>query len=159
VVLTGSGIKMKLKTIGLTDVNTHESVVIVEPSNIYGCRLAENVFIGPFCEIQNDVVIGPQTRIQSHTFICSYVTIGANCFVGHGVMFINDKFEDGSPAKGDKSKWRSTVIGANVAIGSNATILPVTICDNVTIGAGSVVTRSIVKPGKYAGSPARKMGD
>jgi acetyltransferase-like isoleucine patch superfamily enzyme len=72
-------------------------------------------------------------------------------------MFINDLFSDGGPARGDKSKWRSTRIGNNVSIGSNATILPVNICDNVVIGAGSVVTKNIEEPGIYAGNPAKKI--
>jgi acetyltransferase-like isoleucine patch superfamily enzyme len=83
------------------------------------------------------------------------VKIGSYCFIGHGVMFINDKFLNGSNAKGDKSKWLRTVIEKNVYIGSNATILPVRICSNVVIGAGSVVTKDINKPGIYAGNPAK----
>ena len=70
-------------------------------------------------------------------------------------MFINDLFSNGGPANGDKSLWKSTRIGSNVSIGSNATILPVNICDNVVIGAGSVVTKDIVKPGTYVGNPAK----
>lgn len=130
-------------------------VTIVEPVNLYGCRLADNVFVGPFVEIQSDVTIGARTRVQSHAFICSLVTVGADCFVGHGVMFVNDRFSTGGPARGDVSLWASTVIGDRVSIGSNATIMPVTICDDVVIGAGSIVTRSITKPGIYVGNPAR----
>ena len=73
------------------------------------------------------------------------------------MVFINDLFKDGSPAGGDVSKWKSTLIGSNVSIGSNATLLPVKICDNVVIGAGSVVTKSIHEPGIYAGNPAKKI--
>jgi acetyltransferase-like isoleucine patch superfamily enzyme len=127
------------------------------PSNLYGCKLEENVFVGPFVEIQKGVKVGKSTRIQSHTFICELVTIESFCFIGHGVMFINDKFINGRPAGGDKSKWMSTHIGHNVSIGSNSTILPVTICDNTVIGAGSVVTKDIDKPGVYAGNPARQL--
>jgi acetyltransferase-like isoleucine patch superfamily enzyme len=83
------------------------------------------------------------------------VTIGADCFIGHGVMFVNDRFSGGGPARGDMSKWEATVIGDRVSIGSNATIMPVTICDDVVIGAGAVVTKSIDVPGSYAGNPAR----
>jgi acetyltransferase-like isoleucine patch superfamily enzyme len=83
------------------------------------------------------------------------VEIGKNCFVGHGVMFINDLFSKGGPARGEKSLWRQTKIGDNVSIGSNATILPVEVCDNVVIGAGSVVTKDIKESGVYAGNPAR----
>lgn len=137
------------------DVDFGEAVVIVAPANVYGCRLGDGVFVGPFVEIQKDVEIGPRTRIQSHAFICELVTIGSDCFVGHGVMFVNDVFAHGGPARGDKTLWRVTRIGDRVSIGSNATILPVNICDDVVIGAGAVVTRDIVAPGIYAGNPAR----
>ena len=131
------------------------NVKVVEPCNIYGCQIDDNCFIGPFVEIQKDVSIGKNTKIQSHTFICELVTIGSKCFIGHGVMFINDLFSNGGPAQGDKSLWKKTIIGNNVSIGSNATILPITICDDVVIGAGAVVTKNIDKPGIYAGNPAR----
>ena len=72
-------------------------------------------------------------------------------------MFINDKFSDGKPANGNKRKWKNTKISTNVYIGSNSTILPVNICSNVVIGAGSVVTKDISKPGKYFGNPAKKI--
>lgn len=132
-------------------------VKIVEPVNMYGCSIGDNCFIGPFVEIQKDVSIGANTKIQSHTFVCELVTIGLDCFIGHGVMFINDLFSEGGPAAGDKSKWKSTQIGDRVSIGSNATILPVDICNNVVIGAGSVVTKNITQPGVYAGNPAKKI--
>jgi len=132
-------------------------VTIVEPCNLYECTLGEQVFVGPFCEVQKGVVIGARTRIQSHTFICELVTLGADCFVGHGVMFVNDLFEKGGPARGDQSLWKATVIGDRVSIGSNATILPVSICTGAVIGAGAVVTRSIDTPGVYAGNPARRL--
>ena len=103
--------------------------------------------------------IGARTRVQSHAFVCELVTNGADCFVGHGVMFVNDRFTQGGPARGNRDLWEETVIGDNVSIGSNATIMPVTICDGVVIGAGAVVTRSIEKPGVYAGNPARFLKD
>src|SRR5690606_20606460 len=106
---------------------------------------------------QKDVSIGARTRIQSHAFICELVRIGTDCFISHGAMFVNDLFANGGPARGDKSLWKSTVVGDRVSIGTNATILPVTICDDVVIGAGSVVTRDIAEPGVYAGNPARKL--
>lgn len=130
-------------------------VKIVNPVNIYGCTIGDNSFIGPFVEIQKDVSIGKECKIQSHSFICELVDIGDRCFVGHGVVFINDLFENGGPAQGDKTLWKRTKIGNNVSIGSNATILPVEICDNVVIGAGAVVTKSILKPGVYVGNPAK----
>lgn len=130
----------------------HPTVKIKEPVNLYGCTIDENVFIGPFVEIQKDVYVGKNTRVQSHSFICSKTTIGSNCFIGHGVMFVNDKFTD---KKLNPDGLLETVIGNNVLIGSNATILPVKICDNVVIGAGSVVTKSILISGVYAGNPAK----
>jgi acetyltransferase-like isoleucine patch superfamily enzyme len=139
----------------IVDVEFGPNVKVVEPVNLYGCKIGEESFIGPFTEIQRGVVIGSQCKIQSHSFICELVTIGDHCFIGHGVMFINDTFKEGSPAGGDKSKWKSTRIGNNVNIGSNATLLPVQICDHVVIGAGAVVTKDISEPGTYAGNPAR----
>lgn len=138
-------------------VSMGQRVRIVDPANVYGCSLGDDVFVGPFTEIQADSQIGNRTRIQSHSFVCALVTIGEDCFVGHGVMFVNDKLR-GGPARGDRSKWQSTSIGNRVSIGSNATILPVSIVDDVVIGAGAVVTRDIVEPGVYAGNPAKKIG-
>jgi len=148
-------IKPKIIKAGIINVKFGSGVNVVEPVNIYGCEIGNSCFIGPFVEIQKDVIIGNFCKIQSHTFICELVTIGESCFVGHGVMFINDLFSSGGPANGDKSKWKETRIGNRVSIGSNATILPVTICDDVVIGAGSVVTRNIDSPGIYIGNPAR----
>ena len=138
----------------IIDVKFGENVKIIEPCNLYGCTIHDNVFVGPFVEIQENVEIGEGSKIQSHTFICSQVTIAKNVFVGHGVMFINDKFSRGAPAMGNKDLWEHTFISDNVYIGSNATILPVKICSNVVIGAGSVVTKDIEESGTYAGNPA-----
>ena len=151
--------KVTLLESTIKDVNFGVNVKIVKPSNIYGCNIGDNTFIGPFVEIQKSVKIGKNCKIQSHSFICELVSIGDNTVVAHGVMFINDLFKNGSPANGDKSLWKNTYIGRNVSIGSNATILPVNICDNVVIGAGSVVTKDIEKPGVYIGNPARKIRD
>ena len=140
---------------GIKNVNFGQDVKVVEPVNIYACAIGDNCFVGPFVEIQKDVTIGKRTKIQSHTFICEQVSIGDDCFIGHGVMFINDLFQRGGPAQGDKSLWMSTNIGNQVSIGSNATILPVDVCDRVVIGAGAVVTKSITKPGIYVGNPAK----
>jgi acetyltransferase-like isoleucine patch superfamily enzyme len=139
----------------IKDVQFGENVKVVQPVNLYGCHIGEGTFIGPFVEIQKNVKVGANCKIQSHSFICELVTLGSNCFVGHGVMFINDLFEGGKPAGGDSSKWKPTNIGNHVSIGSNATILPVSICDDVVIGAGAVVTKNIDKPGIYAGNPAK----
>ena len=128
-------------------------VKIIEPVNLYGCTLQDIVFVGPFVEIQNDVIIGERTRIQSHSFICSNTEIGSDCFIGHGVMFINDKFDDRKLSK----DFLPTKLGNKVYIGSNSTMLPVSICDDVVIGAGSVVTKNITESGTYAGNPARRL--
>jgi acetyltransferase-like isoleucine patch superfamily enzyme len=136
------------------DVLFGENVTIVKPVNLYGCVIGSNSFIGPFTEIQKNVTIGSACKIQSHTFICEMVEIGNNCFIGHGVVFINDLFSEGKPS-GDTTKWKNTIIGNNVSIGSNATILPITICNNVVIGAGAVVTKDINQRGIYAGNPAK----
>lgn len=147
----------RIRSTGIVDVEFGERVTVVEPVNLYGCRIGDGVFIGPFVEIQKGVHIGHRTRIQSHSFVCELVTIGDDCVVAHGVMFINDLFATGGPAKGDLSLWKSTRVGNRVSIGSNATILPVSICDHVVIGAGAVVTRDIDQPGIYAGNPARRL--
>ena len=139
----------------IIDVTFGENVKVVEPVNLYGCVVGSNSFIGPFVEIQKDVTIGEHCKIQSHSFICELVTIGNNCFIGHGVMFVNDLFATGAPAEGRKEFWKQTTIGNHVSIGSNATLLPVSVCDNVVIGAGAVVTKDITKPGIYAGNPAK----
>ena len=139
----------------IANTNFGKNITIVKPVNIYGCIIGDQCFIGPFVEIQKNVTIGNRTKIQSHTFICELVNIGEDCFIGHGVMFINDTFSSGGPARGNKDLWKSTSIGNNVSIGSNATILAVKICDNVVIGAGSVVTKNIISPGVYFGNPAK----
>lgn len=144
-----------LKRSAIVDVQAGSNVTIVEPANVYGCTLGDGVFVGPFVEIQRGVRIGARTRIQSHSFVCELVEIGEDCVVAHGVMFINDLFSTGGPAKGRRELWKATRIGSRVSIGSNATILPVSICDDVVIGAGAVVTKDIDIPGIYVGNPAR----
>jgi acetyltransferase-like isoleucine patch superfamily enzyme len=147
-----------IKQVGIKeDVAFGKEVMVIMPSNLYGCQLGDHVFVGPFCEIQKDVTIGAHTRVQSHSFICEGVDIGHHCFIGHGVMFINDTFRTGGPARGNKDLWERTQIGNHVSIGSNATLMPVSICDHVVIGAGAVVTKNITEPGTYAGNPAKKI--
>lgn len=143
-------------SVGVSDsVVQGKGVHIIHPVNLYGCTIGDDCFIGPFTEIQKNVTIGRRTKIQSHSFVCEMVSIGDDCFIGHGVMFINDVFSEGRPAGGNTALWRKTRVGSNVAIGSNATILPVNICDNAVIGAGAVVTKDVTVPGTYAGNPAR----
>ena len=148
-----------VRKIDIKDVTFGQNVNLIQPVNLYGCEIGDHCFICPFVEIQKNVTIGKRTKIQSHSFICEFVKIGDDCFIGHGVMFINDLFSSGGPAGGDKSLWKPCTIGRHVSIGSNSTILSVKICDNVVIGAGSVVTKDIIKPGKYAGNPARLMDE
>jgi len=138
----------------IRDVNFGTDVKVVQPVNLYECNIGDNCFIGPFVEIQGNAVVGNRTRVQSHSFICEGVTIGEDCFIGHGVMFINDVFATGGPA-GDRAGWKRTKIGNRVSIGSNATLLPVSVCDGVVIGAGAVVTKDITEKGIYAGNPAK----
>ena len=146
-----------IRHVAVRDVQFGKRVKIVEPCNLYGCEIGDDCSIGPFTEIQKTVHIASRTRVHSHTFICELVTIGEDCFIGHGVMFVNDTFSAGGPAGGRKELWRSTTIGNRVSIGSGATILPVRICDDVVIGAGAVVTKDIEVPGSYAGNPARML--
>lgn len=129
-----------------------KDVKIIEPVNLYDCKLGDNCFVGPFVEIQKNVNIGENTRIQSHSFICEGVTIGNHCFIGHGTMFTNDLFD--SP---NIERWimHETNVGNNVRIGSNVTILPVIIGDNVIIGAGAVVTKDVSANCVIAGNPAK----
>ena len=135
----------------LPNVMLGKGTKIIQPVNLYGCNIGDNSFIGPFVEIQERSIIGNNSRISSHSFICSGVIIGNNCFIGHGVMFTNDKFTE------NKDEWieRETIIGDNVRIGSNATILPVKIGNNVIIGAGAVVTKDIPDNSIVKGNPAK----
>jgi acetyltransferase-like isoleucine patch superfamily enzyme len=145
---------MKTKVKIAESCKIHKDVTIMEPVNMYGCEVKQNAFIGPFVEIQKDVTIGINSRISSHTFICSDVEIGDNCFIAHGVMFINDKFD--APLQ----DWisRKTKIGNNVRIGSNATILPVDIGSGAVIGAGAVVTKDVPANTMVYGNPAKIKG-
>jgi acetyltransferase-like isoleucine patch superfamily enzyme len=146
--------KPEIRHAGIVDVTFGENVTVVQPVNLYGCTIGDGSFVGPFVEIQEGVNIGRRCRIQSHSFICELVTIGNDCFISHGAMFINDLFVNGGPA-GKPQLWRPTTLGDRVSIGTNATILPVKICDQVVIGAGAVVTKNIIESGVYVGNPAR----
>lgn len=144
-------IKKKIK---IRNVVVGKNCIIIQPVNLYECELGNNVFVGPFVEITKGVKIGDNTKISSHSFICELVTIGENCFIGHSVMFTNDKFKNGKLG-GNKENWFETKIGNNVLIGSNSTILPVKIESGSVIGAGSVVTKDLKTKGIYAGNPAK----
>ncbi|MDC3031051.1 N-acetyltransferase [Candidatus Pelagibacter sp.] len=138
----------------LDNIKSGKNFTIVQPVNLYDCEFGDNCFVGPFVEVQSNVKVGDNTRISSHTFLCSNTIIGEGCFIGHGVVFVNHLFKNNIRA-GDQKKFLKTVVGKNVNIGSNATIFPVKICDNVTIGAGAVVTKDIDKSGSYIGNPAK----
>jgi acetyltransferase-like isoleucine patch superfamily enzyme len=136
----------EIRHAGIVDVEFGKNVTVVQPVNLYGCTIGDGSFVGPFVEIQKGVTIGRRCRIQSHSFICELVTIGNDCFISHGAMFINDPFVAGGPAK-KRSLWRQTKLGNRVSIGTNATI--------AVIGAGAVVTKGITEAGFYVGNPAR----
>jgi acetyltransferase-like isoleucine patch superfamily enzyme len=137
----------------ISDCQIGENVRIIEPVNLYGCVIGNNCFIGPFVEIQKNVTINDGTRVQSHCFICDGVTIGKHCLIGHGTTFTNDLFVD-SP-NFESWIWRETKIGNDVRIGSNVTLLPITVGDNAIIGAGAVVTKDIPANCVVAGNPAK----
>jgi acetyltransferase-like isoleucine patch superfamily enzyme len=122
--------------------------------NLYGCEIGDECMVGSFVEIQNDVTIGDRSRIQSHAFICSLVTLKKDVFVSHGAKFVNDV----RPPSGDPEEWESTVVERGASIGTNATIMPVTIGENALIGAGAVVTRDVPANAIVAGNPAEIIG-
>ncbi|AHG21693.1 UDP-3-O-(3-hydroxymyristoyl) glucosamine N-acyltransferase [Chania multitudinisentens RB-25] len=146
--------KIRTRQSGIHQVQVGQNVMVIEPCNLYGCQLGDDVFVGPFVEIQKNVSVGARSKVQSHSFICEYVTIGEDCFIGHGVMFANDLFKQGAP-NADPASWGRTRIGNRVSIGSGATVLAVEICDGAVIGAGAVVSKNISRKGIYAGNPAR----
>jgi acetyltransferase-like isoleucine patch superfamily enzyme len=119
--------------------------------NLYECTIGRDSMIGTFVEIQAGVTIGDRTRVQSHTFICEMVSVGDDVFVGHGVMFINDTM----PPQADRALWKPTRIEDGASIGSNATILPVTVGRDAVVGAGATVTKDVPAGAIVAGCPAR----
>ena len=140
-----------------------EDVVVGPFTNLYGCAIATGSRIGPYVEIQRDVQVGERCKIQSHTFVCSGVVIGDEVFVGHGVMFINDKRpratnDDGSLQSADDWECETTVIERGASIGSGAVVLGgVRVGAGALIGAGAVVTRDVAPGEVVAGVPARAL--
>jgi acetyltransferase-like isoleucine patch superfamily enzyme len=137
----------------LKNIKLGKNVKISPFTNIYGCELKDNVFIGPFVEVQKNVTIGENSRVQSHSFICEGVDIGKNVFIGHNVNTINDK----SP-KVNNENWvvEKIIIRNNVSIGTGSTIMGnVTIGENSIIGANSLVTTDIPYNEVWIGSPAK----
>ncbi|HYD03344.1 MAG TPA: acyltransferase [Alphaproteobacteria bacterium] len=134
----------------------HETLV-----NIYGCELGDNVTVGPFIEIQKGVKIGNNVKVQSHSFICEGVTIEDDCFIGHSVIFINDKYPKSVNADGTKQSdgdWKviPTLIKKGASLGSGSIIMcGITIGENSVIGAGAVVTKDVPANTVVAGVPAR----
>ena len=149
------------------DVRLGHDVRLASFLNLYGCEIGDRTKVGTFVEVQRGVTIGRDCKVQSHSFICEGVSIGDGCFIGHGVVFVNDNHpravrpDGGMETDADWSDRMVTVtVHEQVTIGSNATILGgVTIGARAMIGAGSVVTRD-VPPGEiWAGNPARKLRD
>ncbi|MCD4752940.1 MAG: N-acetyltransferase [Anaerolineaceae bacterium] len=145
------------------DVQLGQNVRIYAFVNLYGCSIGDESRIGTFVEIQKGAKIGKHVKISSHSFLCEGVTVEDNVFIGHGVMFINDKYpratkEDGDSQSEDDWVCIPTLVKRGASIGSNATILcGVTIGEGAIIGAGSVVTKNVPAWSVVAGVPARKM--
>ena len=143
------------------DVRLGRDVKIYAFANLYGCEIGDESKIGTFVEIQKGVRIGRRVKISSHTFICEGVTIEDFVFIGHGVMFTNDKYPRATTESGDlqtEADWEciATLVKCRASIGSNATILcGITIGEGAIIGAGSVVTHDVPPGAIVAGNPAR----
>ena len=143
------------------NVKLGENVKLSKFINLYGCTIGDETRIGPFVEIQKNASVGKRCKIQSHCFICEGVTIEDEAFIGHGVMFINDKYPRSTTESGDlqtEADWKveSTFIKRRASIGSNATILGgITIGEEAIVGAGSVVTTDVPARTIVAGNPAK----
>ena len=132
-----------------------ENTSIWEYANIYGCTIGKDCNIGSYVEIQSDVTVGDRVTISSHSFLCSLVRVEDDVFIGHGVMTINDLYPPSFKKTGTKKNWKKTEIKSGAVIGSNVTLMPVTIGRNAKIGAGSVVTKDIPDHAVAVGNPAQ----
>jgi len=149
------------------DVRLGRNVVIHQPGlvNLYGCAIGDGTKVGAFVEIQRGVIVGRNCKVSSHSFLCSGVTIEDGVFVGHGVMFVNDRYPSAVTADGSlqtEADWavEQTLVRQNASLGSNATILGgVVVGVGALVGAGAVVTRDVPDYAIVSGNPARVMGD
>lgn len=143
------------------DVALGKNVVLNDFINLYGCSIGDDTKIGPFVEVQKNAALGKRCKISSHTFICEGVTIEDDVFIGHGVVFINDKYPAATNESGrlqTDEDWEvlPTVVKKGASIGSNATVMcGVTIGTGSIIGAGSVVTKDVPDNVVVAGNPAK----
>jgi UDP-2-acetamido-3-amino-2,3-dideoxy-glucuronate N-acetyltransferase len=147
----------------IRDVDFGENVVVYAFTNLYGCRVGDGTRIGPFVEIQSGAAIGARCKVQSHSFICTGVEIGDEVFIGHGAMFINDRFPRATNASGaltTEADWtlERTVVENGATVGSGAVIMcGVRIGEGALVGAGAVVTHDVPAGETVAGVPARVM--
>lgn len=146
---------------GSSDVALGRDVKLVGFCNLYGCDIGDETMVGTFVEIQKGAKIGARCKISSHSFICEGVTIEDEVFIGHGVIFVNDRYPkavnpDGRPQTGSDWECQHTLVKRGASIGSGSTILgEITIGENALVGAGSVVTRDVPADAMVAGNPAR----